>query len=155
MKRWTTAVLALLLLSGAAAYAQTRSTSRTLTVQDGRDVRLGIFASIRRDCTAGSPPSVRLVVPPNHGKVTVKNAKLRTTNFRQCLGVEAPAFVAVYRSVPDYSGYDLVVLEIKSGTKVQIQKIIIKVETRADSRRIDSKLFGSAFVSRYTSLEAS
>lgn len=140
MKHWTTAALAILLLLGADAHAQTRSTSRTLTVPEGRDVRLGIFASIRRDCTAGTPPSVRLMVPPNHGKVTVKNAKLRTTNYRRCLAVEVPAFVAIYRSVSDYSGYDVVVLEIKSGTKVQIQKIIIKVEARSNGRRIDSKL---------------
>jgi hypothetical protein len=130
----------------AVAYAQTHSVSRAVKATEGQSVRIGIYASIRRDCTPGSPPSVRLKVPPRHGKVTVKTAKLRTTNLRQCLAVETPAFVAIYQSAPDYSGYDVVILEVKSGTKVQVQKFLIKVVARSNSQRIDSNLVGSAVV---------
>lgn len=149
MKHRVFHILTILLALNAVAYAQTQSVSRTIKAEEGSIVKLGIFATVRRDCTAGSPPSIRLKVSPKHGKVTVKTARLRTTNLRQCLAVEAPAFIAIYQSVPDYSGYDIVVLEIRSGTKVQVQKIFIKVEARSNGRRIDSKLFESAVASRH------
>lgn len=142
MKRPTIQVLVILLALNAVAYAQTRSVVRNLNAEEGRDVKLGIFASMRRDCTAGTPPTIRLKVPPKHGKVVVKAVKLRATNLHQCLAVEVPAFVAIYRSVPNYFGYDLVVLEIKSGTKVQTKTYIIKLGARSGSRRIESKAAG-------------
>lgn len=144
MKRRAFYILAMFLAFTVVATAQT--VNRTIKAEVGRNVRLGIFASVQPDCTAGTPPSIRLKVPPRHGKVTVKTAKLRTTNFRECLAVEVPAFVAIYQSIPDYFGYDMVILEIKSGAKVQVQKILIKVEARSNGRRIDSKLSDRAVV---------
>jgi len=136
MERWVIRIFAILVALNTAAYAQTQSVERTIKAQGGRDVRLGIFASIRPDCTAGSLPTIRLKVPPKHGKVTVKQAKLRTTNFRQCLAVEVPAFIAIYRSVPDYTGDDVVVLEVISGAKIQVQRMTIKVKSRSNRQRI-------------------
>src|SRR6185437_3214581 len=36
------------------------------------NINAGIFATIKNDCTAGPLPAVRLVNPPVHGKVIVK-----------------------------------------------------------------------------------
>jgi hypothetical protein len=137
MQRWAPAIAAVFLGLSAVGFAQTPSIERTVKAQGGRDVRIGVFASIRPDCTAGALPTIRLKDPPKHGKVTVKQAKLRTTNIRQCLAMEVPAFVAIYRSNPNYSGDDVVVLEvINSSGKVQIQTITIKVGPVGNGERI-------------------
>ena len=69
-------------------------------------------------------PVVRLLSPPAHGKVTVKQGRLRATNMKQCLGMELPAFVAIYRSVPDFIGQDNFTLElIGVGGKAQIYRL--------------------------------
>jgi hypothetical protein len=51
-------------------------------------------------------------MPPAHGKVTVKQARVRATNFKECLGMELPAFVAIYRSAQEFIGEDVFTLEV-------------------------------------------
>ena len=92
------------------------------------NINAGIFTTIRNDCTAGPLPAVRLVIPPAHGKVTVRQGKLRATNVRNCLGLEVPAFVAIYRSARDFIGQDRFTLEVVgSNGKSQIQQITVTV----------------------------
>jgi hypothetical protein len=68
------------------------------------------------------------VTPPAHGKVTVKQGRLRATNLKQCLGTELPAFVAIYRSAQDFIGEDVFTLEVVgAGGKSQIQRITVTV----------------------------
>jgi hypothetical protein len=47
-----------------AAYAQTTSLDREVKATPGRDVRVGIYTSMRADCTAGPLPAIRLSVAP-------------------------------------------------------------------------------------------
>ena len=71
---------------------------------------------------------MRLVTPPAHGKVTVKQGKLRATNVKNCLGMELPAFVAIYRSERDFIGQDRFMLEvIGSNGKIQLQQVTVTV----------------------------
>jgi hypothetical protein len=92
------------------------------------DINAGIFATVRKDCTAGPLPVVRLLTPPAHGKVTVKQGKLRATNVKNCLGMELPAFVAIYRSARDFIGQDRFTLEVTgSNGKKQIQQVTVTV----------------------------
>jgi hypothetical protein len=132
MKWCRCAILALLSGLNSAALAQAPTIERQAKGYTGRDVNIGIFASIRPDCTSGALPVIRLNALPAHGKVTVKQARLRATNFRQCLGTEVPAFVAIYRSSPDFTGSDVVTLEVlASGGKKQFQRITITIEKPA------------------------
>jgi hypothetical protein len=86
------------------------------------NINVGIFMSIHRDCTAAPLPVVRLFVPPAHGKVTVKQGRVRATNLKQCLAADLPAFVAIYRSARDFTSQDLFTLEvIGDGGKAQFQ----------------------------------
>jgi hypothetical protein len=55
---------------------------------------VGIYTSMRADCTAGPLPAIRLSVAPEHGTVTVRRATLKAINVKQCLAAELPAFVA-------------------------------------------------------------
>jgi hypothetical protein len=57
-------------------------------------------------------PSIRLAEPPAHGKITVKKAKFNAMNYKQCLAVDGPAYVAFYRSDKDFLGTDSLVLDV-------------------------------------------
>ena len=94
----------------------------------GSDVRVGIYTSIRQDCTSGPLPAIRLVTPPAHGKITVRRAMLKATNFKQCLATDVPAFVAIYRAVQDFNGTDEFELEVSfSGGRKQTQHFHVSV----------------------------
>jgi hypothetical protein len=112
----------------AQAQTQTPAIERQVRGKPDTNINAGIFATIRNNCTAGPLPAVRLVTPPVHGKVTVKQGKLRATNMKNCLGLEVPAFVAIYRSARDFIGQDRFTLEvIGSNGKAQIQQITVTV----------------------------
>ncbi len=128
MKWPTLAAIGLLLALPALAVAQQGAMQREVKGKPDTDINAGIFATIRKDCTAGPLPAVRLVTPPAHGKVTVKQGKLRATNVKQCLGMEVPAFVAIYRSAKDFIGQDNFTLEVTgAGGKSQIQRITVTI----------------------------
>jgi hypothetical protein len=122
-------IAGMLLVAGAAALAEDAIIERQAKGQAGRDIRIAVFANILPNCTSGQLPSVRLKQPPVNGTVTVKQARMRTTNVKQCLAVEVPAFVAFYRSSPGFSGQDSVLIEVVSSDgKTQIQHITVTVE---------------------------
>jgi len=107
---------------------QTPMVQRQIKGKPDTNINAGIFTTVREDCTAGPLPIVKLVTPPTHGRVTMKQGRLRATNLKQCLGVELPAFIAIYRSAKDFVGEDNFTLEV-TGTsgKSQIQRIFVTV----------------------------
>jgi hypothetical protein len=110
--------------------AQVNPVERELKVAPGRDLRVGIFTSIRPDCTSGPLPAIRLASPPAHGTVIVKRGTLKATNFKQCLATEVPAFVAFYRAAQNFNGADVFDLEISfADGRKQIQHFRISVST--------------------------
>lgn len=110
---------------------------RSVKGKPDTNINAGIFTTLRRDCTAGPLPVVRLVTPPAHGQVTVKQGRLRATNLKQCLGTDLPAFIAIYRSAQDFVGQDLFTLEvIGAGGKSQLQRITVTVAKPAAGQGI-------------------
>jgi hypothetical protein len=104
------------------------SIEREIKVPAERDVRVAIYTSIRSDCSSGPLPSIRLAVAPDHGSVTVKRATLKATNLKQCLTVEAPAFVAFYHADRNFNGADRFELEIDfSDGRKQVQHFHVGV----------------------------
>jgi hypothetical protein len=113
--KWSRCLLAAtaLLCAGAlAARAQNDVVERQLKAVSGRDARAGIYTDVRSDCSSGPLPAIRLAVAPAHGSVTVKRGTLKATNLKQCLAIEAPAYVAFYRAAAGFSGVDIFELEI-------------------------------------------
>src|SRR5438105_10226978 len=78
------------------ALAQVQTVSRTANGQPDSDIRVGVYVNIKPDCTSGPLPAIQLSSRPEHGKVTVKQGKVTATNYKQCLAVEVPAFIAFY-----------------------------------------------------------
>jgi hypothetical protein len=113
--------------------AQTNMVERNVNASPGRDVRVGIYTSIGPDCTSGPLPAIRLANAPAHGSVTVKRAMLKATNFKQCLAIDVPAFVAFYHSAPDFSGADEFLLEVTfAGGRREMQDFRVTVSSAAN-----------------------
>jgi hypothetical protein len=96
----------------------------------GKDIRIGVFLNRRPGCTSGPLPVIRLAEEPANGKVRIRRARVRVSNDKECLAAEFPAYVAVYRSRPEFSGKDMLSLEIKNtqGDIVEIRRIIVNVK---------------------------
>src|SRR5580658_7458492 len=122
------AVILCLCASAQTGWAQANLIQRNVSAPPGRDVRVGIYTSIRPDCTSGPLPAIRLANPPAHGAVTVRRAMLKATNVKQCLAIDVPAFVAFYHAVPDFSGSDEFLLEITfTGGRKEVQDFRVTV----------------------------
>ena len=129
---------AALLCVASPVYSQDNSTDREIKAAPGREVRVGVYSSIRPDCTAGPLPAIRLAVAPEHGTVTVRRAMLKATNVKQCLAVEVPAFVAFYRASQDFKGDDRFELEVSfAAGRKQLQRFHVSISNGPnDGQRI-------------------
>jgi hypothetical protein len=117
--------------------AWSETVSRTARGPADKDIRIGVYLNVQQDCSSGPLPSIRLTVPPEHGKVAVKNAKVKATNYKQCLALEVPGFIAFYRSTPSFAGVDVVTLEVKyPNGRTEIQKITITIGTGTSAQPI-------------------
>ncbi len=125
--RWFGAAL-FLFASAQLVHAQSALLERAVKAAPGQNVRVGIYTSIRPDCTSGPLPAIRLAHAPAHGSVSVKRAMLKATNVKQCLAIDVPAFVAFYRAAAGFSGADEFQLEVTfSGGRKEIQDFRVSV----------------------------
>jgi hypothetical protein len=137
MKRYWFGAALLFLDSVQLVCAQSNLFERAIKAAPGQDVRVGIYTSIRPDCTSGPLPGIRLARAPAHGIVTVKRATLKATNVRQCLAIEVPAFVAFYRAAQNFNGADDFELEVTfSGGRKEIQNFRVSVAGASGSQAI-------------------
>jgi hypothetical protein len=115
--------------------AQVQIVNRSINGRPDADIQIGFYVNVKPDCTSGPLPSIQLVSPLEDGRVTVKQGKVTATNQQQCLAVEAPAFIAFYHSRADFSGVDVVLLEVKyPGGKSEVQKISVIVGSGTSGR---------------------
>src|SRR3954468_14340788 len=133
MKPWTNRVLlatALAVLGPATSWAQSeiQTVERSVKAAPNKDTQIGVYVNVLPDCTSGPLPTIRLATPPNSGKVVVKTAKVKATNYKACLALEVPAYVAFYKSPPEFLGDDILTIEVKyPGGRIEIQKITVNV----------------------------
>ena len=134
-----TCLLALLVAMGAATaqVPMERTVERSVTTVPNKVTQIGVYLNVLPDCTSGPLPTIRLVSPPTAGKVVVKTAKAKATNYKACLALEVPAYVAFYKSSPNFLGDDVLTIEVKyAGGRTEIQKIMVKVSGPAGQRNI-------------------
>ena len=122
--------LAVLVDGTGAAWAQsgTQVVERSVKTVPNKDTQIGVYLNVLSDCSSGPLPTIRLATPPAAGKVVVKTAKVKGTNYKACLALEVPAYVAFYRSPPEFLGNDVLTIEVKyAGGRTEIQKITVNV----------------------------
>ena len=131
------AVAAIVVALSAPALAESRTTEKSARVQSGKNARIGVYINVRPDCTSGPLPAIRLIEPPANGTVTVRKGNVTATNYKQCLALQVPAFVAIYRSRANFSGVDTLELEVKyESGRLEIQKFQITVGSSPASQPI-------------------
>ena len=114
--------------TGAIAEGQSQVVERSVKSFPNKDTRIGVYINVRPDCTSGPLPTIRLVSPPASGKVVLKSGRVKATNYKACLALEVPAYVAFYKSPPDFVGNDFLTIEVKFvGGRTEIQKITVTV----------------------------
>jgi len=110
---------------------------RTVKALPNKDTQIGVYINVLPDCSSGPLPTIRLASPPAAGKVIVKNANAKATNYKACLALEVPAYVAFYKSPPGFLGRDVLTIEVKyAGGRTEIQKITVDVNTSAPQQKI-------------------
>ncbi len=114
--------------SSAASLAQENTIERAAKGPAAKDIRIGVYLNVQPDCTSGALPALRLLTPPANGTLNIKRGKITATNYKQCLALEVPGFIAFYRSKPDFAGVDVVTIEVKyPGGRTEVQKISVTV----------------------------
>jgi len=125
------------IVTAAAQVPMERTVERSVKALPNKDTQIGVYLNVLPDCTSGPLPTIRLVTPPTAGKVVVKTAKAKATNYKACLALEVPAYVAFYKSPPEFSGDDVLTIEVKyAGGRTEIQKITVKVSGPGGQRNI-------------------
>jgi hypothetical protein len=110
---------------------------RSVRAQPNRDTQIGIYLNVLPDCTSGPLPTIRLVSPPAAGKVVVKSGKAKATNYKACLALEVPAYVALYKAPAEFLGADSLTIEVKyPGGRTEIQKITVTVSGAGAQQKI-------------------
>ena len=119
------------------AQEQSRVVERTVKSVPNKDTQIGVYINVQPDCTSGPLPTIRLVSPPASGKVVVKSGKVKATNYKACLALEVPGFVAFYKAPADFLGNDFLTIEVKyAGGRTEIQKITVNVSGVGSQQKI-------------------
>jgi hypothetical protein len=108
----------------------TSTVERSAMGPTAKSIRIGVYLTAQADCTSGTLPAIRLVAPPANGTVSIKRGKVTATNYKQCLALEVPGFIALYQSKPDFVGTDMAIIEVKYPQgRTELQRITINVGT--------------------------
>ena len=130
--------LASVVLLGASSFSEAlaQQVTRAVKGDPGKDIRVGVYVNVKSDCSSGPLPTIRLVDQPANGKVTVRTANVKAQNYKQCLALEVPGYVAFYRSEPTFSGVDSFTIEVKFPEgRIELQKLNVTVGTAPQERR--------------------
>lgn len=125
------------------AFAQTTVT-RSKTVASGQTVRLEIAPNLKKDCSVGPMPEIKVSGAPKNGSVITKVGKLKTPASYRCPNKEAGVQAIFYQANSGYTGQDEVTFEVKSSDgQVQTQTIKITVGAANTKPAPDAKKEGT------------
>lgn len=126
LARSLTFLVAGTLLAGP-ALAQTTVT-RSETAASGKSVRLAIVPNLKKDCSTGPMPEIRVSGAPKNGSLITKVGKIKTPAKYRCPSKEAAVQAVFYQSKDGFTGSDEVTVDVKdSDGNVQTQNIKITV----------------------------
>lgn len=139
----STAILVAVVALTAPALAQTTVT-RSENVASGKTVRLAIVPNLKKDCSAGPMPEIRVSGAPKNGSLVTKVGKIKTPASYRCPNKDAAVQAVFYESKANFTGADEVVVDIKnSDGQVQTQTIKITVGAAAAKTGGEAKKEGT------------
>ncbi|MEH3118623.1 MAG: 4-aminobutyrate aminotransferase [Methylorubrum populi] len=119
------------------ALAQTTVT-RSETVPAGKQARLVIVPNLKKDCSAGPMPEIKVVTPPKSGSLITKAGKLKTPAKYRCPNKEAEVQAIFYQPNGGYAGPDGVVVEIRNADG-EVEKRDIRITVDKGDKPKDEK----------------
>ncbi|MGA4553113.1 4-aminobutyrate aminotransferase [Methylorubrum aminovorans] len=123
------------------ALAQTTVT-KSETVPAGKQARLVIVPNLKKDCSLGPMPEIKVVTPPTSGSLITKAGKLKTPAKYRCPNKDAEVQAIFYQSNSGYTGSDGVVVEIKNSDG-EIEKRDIRITVDKADKPKDEKKSGT------------
>ena len=142
LARPATLLAAGLLLTGP-ALAQTTVT-RSETAASGKSVRLVIVPNLKKDCSTGPMPEIRVNGAPKNGSLITKVGKLKTPAKFRCPNKEAAVQAVFYQSKDGFTGSYEVTVDVKdSDGNVQTQTIKITVGAGKPDAKPDAAKSGA------------
>jgi hypothetical protein len=121
--------------------AQTTVT-RSETVPAGKQARLVIVPNLKKDCSLGPMPEIKVVTPPTSGSLITKAGKLKTPAKYRCPNKDAEVQAIFYQPNSGYTGSDGVVVEIKNADGV-VEKRDIRITVDKGDKPKDEKKSGT------------
>jgi len=110
--------LTLVIVISTAALAQPAPTSNYTSFEatSAKPVQLGYYASAHKNCTPAPLPTIRVVVAPKSGILTVRVGELKTNQVAGCPELKTPARVVFYQARASTVGTDHLVYEVTNPT---------------------------------------
>jgi hypothetical protein len=131
-------------LAVTAAFAQSANYSSAEAVA-GKLVQLGYYASAHKNCTPAEAPTVRVLMPPQHGTLSIRKAVLSTNKVAGCPGLKTPTQVAFYLANDNYVGPDKVSFEVTAEDgEVATYEITITVKAAPPASPPDGEAKGKS-----------
>ncbi|HEX2552570.1 MAG TPA: 4-aminobutyrate aminotransferase [Microvirga sp.] len=103
---------------------------RTVKAAPGQQARLGVLGTVKRDCTAGPAPEVRVVTAPKQGALAIREGKAKAGDIKRCPKLEAPIRGVFYQANAGTSGTDEAVYEIRRADG-STQTVTVRIEIGA------------------------
>jgi hypothetical protein len=92
------------------AFAQTTDYT-SFDAMPGKPIEIGNYAAVGRTCSAGAPPTIKVVEPPREGTLRVRTGE-RVYTVANCPPVKLQAQVVTYQARDGAAGTDHVVYDI-------------------------------------------
>ncbi|HEX8165680.1 MAG TPA: 4-aminobutyrate aminotransferase [Beijerinckiaceae bacterium] len=125
------AALGFALATGTPALAQEK-VYRSADAVSGKSVRLSVHGNVSKDCKAGPLPEIKIVTPPKHGALAVRQGKVEAGRLKRCPKLEVPVEGVFYQANANYTGEDEVAYEVRrAGAPVQALTVKITVGAQA------------------------
>ncbi|WP_298958616.1 4-aminobutyrate aminotransferase [uncultured Methylobacterium sp.] len=105
--------LAAVLLAGPALAQDAKV--REHSVAPGKQVRIVAVPNLKKDCSLGPQPEVKVTAPPKNGALIQRAGKMKTPPTYRCPNAEAQVQALFYESKAGFNGTDEVTVEIKGA----------------------------------------
>jgi hypothetical protein len=115
--------------------AQTDSVHRSAEAVAGKPLRIGIYGNVKKDCSAGPLPELKVVTPPKHGTLAIRTGKVKTNRIANCPNLETPIRGVFYQATAGYTGVDEISYEVRSAEgKVRSHSVRINVSNQPNPK---------------------
>jgi hypothetical protein len=98
-----------------------------VSVAAGKPVQIAVLNPLKRDCSPGVTPTLRVPGLPKHGRVIATSAEIATGKKNRCPDRKVSGQVVVYQSNAGYTGPDEVQIEVETS-EGEVRRATIRVE---------------------------